>query len=158
MRYQEQIVKLTQKAVSDVIRAAEALPSDMREWSPAPEARSVMSQMQELAAASGWLLEIMQSRRMPEMSEDAKREIDDLVDQFHTFDDCVLGLKLGTAKLCDAIGAFPVEALEDEIVLPFGGGQTITMADAMGLHYWNLTYHLGQINYIQTCLGDMVMH
>jgi hypothetical protein len=125
MRYQEQIVKLTQKAVSDVIRAAEALPSDMREWSPAPEARSVMSQMQELAAASGWLLEIMQSRRMPEMSEDAKREIDDLVDQFHTFDDCVLGLKLGTAKLCDAIGAFPVEALEDEIFLPFGGGQSI---------------------------------
>jgi len=24
--------------------------------------------------------------------------------------------------------------------------------------YWNITYHLGQINYIQTLYGDSVMH
>jgi hypothetical protein len=35
---------------------------------------------------------------------------------------------------------------------------TVTIADVLGMHYWNLTYHLGQINQIQMMLGDRQMH
>ena len=42
--------------------------------------------------------------------------------------------------------------------LPFGGGMTVSMADVLMMHYWNATYHLGQINQIQLMLGDKAMH
>ena len=35
---------------------------------------------------------------------------------------------------------------------------TMTLADVMMLCYWNIVYHLGQINQIQLMLGDEEMH
>jgi hypothetical protein len=32
------------------------------------------------------------------------------------------------------------------------------MADILFACYWNLTYHCGQVNYIQMLLGDTDMH
>jgi hypothetical protein len=32
------------------------------------------------------------------------------------------------------------------------------MADMLFMGYWNLTYHMGQVNYIQMLLGDTEMH
>ena len=32
------------------------------------------------------------------------------------------------------------------------------MADILMLHYHNMTYHLGQINFIQLMYGDKEMH
>ena len=57
-----------------------------------------------------------------------------------------------------AISDFPEGKLDEEITLPFGGGMTMTMADLLGLPYWNTVYHLGQINQIQLMLGDREMH
>ena len=62
------------------------------------------------------------------------------------------------ADLCHAVAAIPDAALEREITLPFGGGTVMTLADALGLPAWNMTYHLGQINLIGLMLGDRRMH
>jgi hypothetical protein len=35
---------------------------------------------------------------------------------------------------------------------------TVSLADVCFLHYWNTVYHLGQVNYLQTLLGDREMH
>jgi len=95
---------------------------------------------------------------MPEFDDHAKREAGRLAASFDTFAKCRERMQAGTGRLCHAIERFPDGRLEEEIFLPFGGGVSLTMADVLALHGWNLTYHLGQINYLQTLLGDRAMH
>ncbi|MDR3689205.1 MAG: hypothetical protein P4L46_07485 [Fimbriimonas sp.] len=158
MRYQDQVVRSTQKALDDVCRAALSVPSDRLEWIPMGDARSVLSQMQEVATAGTWFLPIVRDRKPPEFDEHARREAIRLRRSFDTIEKCVEGARDTTSDLCRAIAAFPDDALEDEMQLPFGGGVVMTMADVLGMHYWNMVYHLGQINQIQLLLGDREMH
>ncbi len=155
MRYQDQIVRSTQKALEDIVRAALAVPDEKVGWVPLGEARSVLSQMQEVAMGGEWLLPLIRGQQADSdahaAAEGRRRDTDSLVS-------CISAARASTMELCAAIEAVPDEELERELHLPFGGGMTVTIADVLGMHYWNLTYHLGQINQIQMMLGDRQMH
>ena len=158
MRYQDEIVRITQKALDDVCRAALAIPADKQDWTPMGEARSVLNQMQELAVAASWFLDIIQDLRV---TREPERDIDEMMvraREIKSIEDCVETARKTTSELCRAISTFPEEALDAEVTLPFGAGQTASMADMLYMHAWNLTYHLGQINQIQLMLGDREMH
>ncbi len=148
---------MTQKSLGDVLRAVDALPEDRLEWAPSDTSRSVLSQMQEIAISASWFLAFIERKRAPS-GEDHEVKKSQMNGAPTTIDACKELAQASTAALCEAISDFPDEALEDEVTLPFGGGLTCTMADVLGLQAWNLTYHLGQINYLQTMLGDRVMH
>lgn len=158
MRFQEQIVRMTQRALQDLIRAAEAFPSDRLEWSPAPTGRSALSMMQEAATSARWLLPLIESGSMPAFDDHARREAAALRASYDDLPKCVAASLAGTGELCRAILALPDSQLEQEIQVPFGGGTMMTLADVSSLHYWNLVYHLGQLSYIQTLYGDLEMH
>jgi len=158
MRYQDQVVRATQKALDDVCRAALSVPSDKLEWVPMGDVRTVLSQMQEVATAGNWFLPIIRDRKPPEFDEHARKEAVRLRQSFDTIEKCVEAARDSTSDLCQALAAFPDEALEDEMRLPFGGGVVMTMADVLSMHHWNMVYHLGQINQIQLMLGDREMH
>ncbi len=158
MRFQDQVVRSTQRALDDVCRAALAVPAEKVEWVPLGDVRSVLSQMQEIATAGNWFLPIVKDRKPPEFDEHARKEAMRLRQSFDTVEKCVEAAKDSTSNLCRAISAFPDSALEEEMRLPFGGGITMTGADILGMHQWNMVYHLGQINQIQLMLGDRDMH
>jgi hypothetical protein len=158
MRYLDQLVKQTQKAVDDICRAAEALPADKEAWSPGGEARTVLDQMREVATQAAWFLPIIRDRKVPEFDRHAILEAKRLRESFDTIEQCAEAARSSTVELCQAISAFPESRLDEEIVMPFGGGSAMTMADVLGLPYWNMVYHLGQINQIQLALGDKEMH
>jgi hypothetical protein len=158
MRYQEQIVRMTQKALDDVCRAALAVEPDKVDWTPGGEARSVLSQMQEIAMAGKWFLPIIRDREVPEFGGHAQREAVRLRKSYDSLEKCVDGARATTSDLCTAILEFPDEHLEHEMQVPFAGGAVMTMADLIAMHYWNTVYHLGQINQIQLLLGDKEMH
>jgi hypothetical protein len=44
------------------------------------------------------------------------------------------------------IEAFPVEKMDEKVVLPFGGGMEKTFAELSLMNYWNTVYHEDQIN------------
>jgi hypothetical protein len=158
MRYQDQVVRATQRALDDIVRAAEAVPESKLGWVPMGEARSVLSQMQEIAASGDWFIPIVRDRTLPAFDEHARKESARMRAANDTLEKCIEAAKEGTSALCREIAHFPSESLEDELVLPFGGGIRMTMADILMLHYQNMTYHLGQINYVQLLLGDKEMH
>lgn len=158
MRLQDQVVRITQRALDDVIRAAEAVPADKIEWSPMGSARSVLSQMQEIAVSGEWFVPILRDRAVPSFDEHARKESARLMKENNTLEKCIETARTGTSALCQQIAAFPTESLEEELVLPFGGGTRMTMADILMLHHNNLVYHLGQINAVQLMLGDREMH
>ena len=158
MRYQDQIVRTTQKALDDVCRAAEAVPEDKVDWSVMGSVRSVLSQMQEIATAGRWFLPIVRDRTLPEFDEHAAREAGKLRKSYDTLEKCIDAARESTSELLQSVANFPDDALEDEITMPFGGGVAMTMADVLELHGWNMIYHLGQINQIQLMLDDREMH
>lgn len=151
-------MRATQKALDDVCRAAMSVPADKAEWVPMGDARTVLSQMQEVATAGRWFTPIVRDRKPPEFDEHARKEAIRIRQSFDTIEKCVGAARDSTSDLCQIIAAFPDSALEDEMVLPFGGGVVMTMADVLGMHHWNMVYHLGQINQIQLMLGDREMH
>jgi uncharacterized damage-inducible protein DinB len=158
MRYQDQVVRSTHKALEDVVRAARAVPEERLDWSPGGEARSVLNQMQEIATAGAWFLPVVRDGHVPEFDEHARREAARIRQSYDTLEKCIEAARQTTGELCRAIAAVPDERLEVEMRLPFGGGMNVTMADLLGMHAWNMIYHLGQINYVQLMLGDREMH
>ncbi len=158
MRYQDEIVRITQKALDDVCRAARSIPEDRADWVPMGEARSVLNQMQEIAVAATWFFNIVQDLKVPKEPDQSIDETMVRARKLLTVEACIDMARTTTAELCKAILAFPDEAMELEVILPFDEGQTVIMADVLFLHSWNLTYHLGQINQLQLMLGDREMH
>jgi hypothetical protein len=157
MSFQDQLVKSTQKALDDICRAALAVPADKIDWVPMGSARSVLSQMQEIAGAPKWFLPIIRDRKQPDFKEHARRAAQ-TGESLDTIEKCIEEARRTTGELVQAIAAFPTEDLDMELTLPFGGGMVMTMADILGMHQWNMIYHLGQINQIQLMLGDSEMH
>jgi hypothetical protein len=157
MRYQDQVVKLTQKALDDICRAALAIPEDRLEWAPQGAARHVLNQMQEIATSGTWFLPIVESGLIPVFDDETRQEHTRFRRTMSSLDACINEARESTGQLCQAIIAFPDKDLNKEVVFPFGAGKT-TMADILVMHHWNLVYHLGQINQIQLMLGDEVMH
>ena len=157
MRYQDQVVKMTQKALDDVCRAAAAVPAEKLDWSPMGKARSVLNQMQEIATSGTWFIPLVESRVLPVFDAEMAKAHTRFRNTFDTIEDCIAEARQSTGQLCQAIVAFPDVELDNEVTLPFGAGMT-TMADVLAMHYWNMVYHLGQINQIQLMLGDTKMH
>ena len=58
------------------------------------------------------------------------------------------------AELCQVLESVPDERLADVQSHPMDPARNVTTADLLFLAYWNLVYHTGQINYLQTMLGD----
>ena len=58
------------------------------------------------------------------------------------------------SELCQALEAVPDGRLYDQQPHPMDPSRQTTTADLLFLAYWNLVYHTGQINYLQTMLGD----
>lgn len=156
MRWQDFLVMQTQKALGDLIRAVEAIPEEKRNWNPAEGPRSALDQFREVAIAPELHFAVIESGEMPprELHVALMRRAKEL----HTFDEMREYARESTAKLCTLISSYPDEELEKEISLDFGGQSTWRMSEVLGLHYWNTVYHLGQVNYIQTMLGDRGMH
>ncbi len=158
MRYQDQVVRATQKALDDIVRAAQAVPEEKLDWSPGGVARSTLNQMQEIAVSGDWFVPIVRDRAVPAFDEHARKESGRLMRANDTLEKCIAAARTGTSALCQAIAAFPTDGLEDELVMPFGGGMRMTMADILLLHRDNMVYHTGQINFVQMLLGDREMH
>lgn len=157
MRYQDQVVKLTQKALDDICRAALAVPSDRMNWVPTGSMRSTLNQMQEIATSGTWFIPLVESGLLPVFDDETRAQHTRFRRTMDRLEDCVTEARQSTGQLCQAILAFPDDRLEIEVTLPFGGGKT-TMADVLQMHYWNMVYHLGQINQIQLMLDDTEMH
>lgn len=150
-------MKTTMKALDDVCRAARAVPADKQQWSPQGDARSTLDQMREIALQTPWFVRLLREKAPPEVHDETIRASMARTQGF-TVEECVEAARRALPELCAAIEAVTDAELEQEIDMPFGGGMRMTIADVVLLPSWNMTYHLGQINFIQLMLGDKKMH
>lgn len=144
------LAESTVKAAKDLVDAYLRLPEDKRAWKPADNSRTALDQMAECAILNGYTASLITTRAWP-------------VDGYETFLRSKEGaaalswerlnalLEENTQNVAEIIRAFPDAETSAKISLPWGES---TLAEVLAFPYWNMTYHLGQINYIGSLLDE----
>ena len=152
------IQQLTAKANGDVAaslaRALLAMPEEKQVWSPLEEGRTALNMVAECAVINRFGARVLRERVVPPLdSESYAAEVADL----DTADKAVEALHSSVEELGNAIESLPNDLLETNVQLPWDE-QPSTLGEATLMAYWNMVYHLGQVNYVQTLYGDREMH
>jgi hypothetical protein len=152
---QELAVTLSREASDSLMRTVAAMPGDKFTWKAMNEGRTALHQILECGGANRFIARLLEDRALPPPT--SREEVERINRELITPELAVEYLTSGTELLIAAIQAFPSEHLDDTIELPFRGGMTKSFTEVMVMGYWNMTYHLGQINFIQTLYGDREM-
>lgn len=134
------------------------MPADKLEWKPSETNRSAMELLQECAQSLGWPQFMLKENAFAgdpaEAFEKARLERA----AWTTIDACEKAAMDNWAETKRFIAEYPEGDLDREIELPFAPDLKLTVAEILASPYWNLTYHLGQLNYVQLMYGDRDMH
>ncbi len=152
------IISATERALTEIFRAASFVPEDKLTWQAGEGARPVMNILQECAHCPSWSVALLKERKMPEFTPEFMEQLRAMWAAWNTPAICEAQGKECLVEFKAAIEAFPESDMEQTMFMPFGGGREFAFWEVMMLPYWNLTYHLGQINYVQTLYGDKEMH
>jgi uncharacterized damage-inducible protein DinB len=158
VKLQEFVAKGTEEAGKNLFRTAKAMPADKLTWKPSDTARSALDQLQECAQAALWFLPMVMEHKSPSFKPEQFEEGRKARQQWDTLEKCEQVFWENTNKLLAAIRDAKDEDLGIQIQIPFAENWVASLAEVLLFHYWNTTYHHGQINYIQTIYGDTEMH
>ncbi len=155
MNFYDALERMTWEAVELLFRYARAVPEEKLHWRPAEHARSVVEILIENAVLPHALcLALTERPQTPDASlwqRAAQR-----AGNPSTLDACEQACRAGTAELLQAVRQLASDALEQTVMMPWG--KPMSLFELAYDHYWNLTYHLGQIAYIQLLYGDVGYH
>lgn len=158
--FQDQAAKMTRDAVESLLRAASFVPEDRLDWAPMGAARTVRDMLAEcITSAEGVAVmlttDFIQGRVGRAQFQDRRTQI---LENYPTLKGLSDLARAKYAELYAVIQNTPDGRLEQEFRLPFAPDKPFTGVDMLFNAYWNLVYHLGQVNYIQMMLGDTEMH
>ncbi len=153
MSFQGHVADITLKATETFLRYAKALPADKLDWKPAPESRSALSMLQEVAQDPRDLAKLFSGQEVPGSgTEEYLDRLQRERAEWTTLLECERVLEFNLSLLTKALRAFPSERLNEAVTEPWG--YETTYLELMMYQYWNTVWHTGQIAYIQTLLGD----
>ncbi len=143
---------MNNQAVEMFFGAVRKMPEDKQTWKPLDEGRSALEQAQELATAPALFLVHLAPNETPiyssfEEASAAGAQMD--------LNACEAECKRLTGKINEAISTMTPEQMAQQHKMPWG--MEHSGAEVAGFHYWNVVYHVGQVNYIQTLYGDHEM-
>lgn len=154
MTIQQMAAQLITEAAEALERNLAAMPADRQDWSAGRPGRTALEVVRECATTNHFLAQLLTQRGMPGAGGGAPVPPGECA----TPEQVLELLRAGRDALVAAVSAFPDEHLQDTVTLPFGGGMTLSFAQVMFKSYWHMTYHEGQVNYIQTLYGDTDWH
>ncbi len=158
MTFQQRVIELTRQAGEDLFRTARAVPPDRLTWRPLEMGRSVLDILQECAQQPAFLPRLLNPAAGPPPSPEERAALRAARQQWTTIDACEEAYRRNLDAAFQAIREVPDERLDEVVPLPFRPGATRTVAQLLMSVYWQLVYHTGQVNYIQTLYGDREMH
>ena len=155
---QQQASQMTQDALAALFSAARSVPRDKWDWVPAAEARTVQALLYECAMTTPFYSAAAQGRMKEFASLVPDAALKELwqrrAERAQTLEGAEAVAQETFSELCRRLEEVPDEQLDDRHLHPMDPSRTVTTADLLFLAYWNLVYHTGQINYLQTLLGD----
>jgi uncharacterized damage-inducible protein DinB len=147
----KEFVQRAESAVNKLVKGVVNVPEEKRGWKLADTSRSALDILNH---ASYWTLfmgRTLAGESLPASEEEWLSATPELKDPE------------GARELAERIGrefvavvqALSSQDLEREVEMPWGQQ---TVAQVILDNYWHLSYHEGQLNYIQTLLGDTEDH
>ena len=155
LNVQEVAANLTEKAASDLISVVTAMPEDKARWQPFPDTRPVLEQVVECCLANQMWANILQTHVhsvLPDgVAAQAYKDLD-------TVEKAVARLRETSTQLAEVIRNIPDANLPVIVSFPQKPEAGRPLAECCHHACWNMTYHLGQVSYIQTLYGDWEEH
>ncbi len=151
MTLKDYIILETEKSLKSVFEAARKVPSDKTDWKPLDNGRSVLDQLQECAFCPLWVPGLLEKRAF---DPSGFATYEETRKGWTTIDACEAAATTNMEAFKKAVNELPEADYGVEVNLPWGN---YTLAEVMGFPMWNLHYHAGQINYVQTLYGDFSM-
>lgn len=142
------LTKATRKAADELIAAIARIPEEKRDWSPGGKARTALDLFAECAILNGYTAELIRTRVWSDENYASygtdKKKIYEMSPEEQT-----TALNESVEKVIVAIQAVPDDALGVMIDMPWGAQ---SLEEICAYPYWNMSYHLGQTNYIASIL------
>lgn len=157
MTTKELIALLNEKAIEDLFRSARAMPEEKLSWRCADTSRTVLEILQECAQSVKWPQALSSPGGGPPDADAYAKALAER-ESWTTVDACEKAAQDNWVEAKEYIQNYPEDDLDRRIDLPFAPGLTLSVAEILASPYWNMTYHLGQINFVQTMYGDREMH
>lgn len=152
---QQAAASLTRKAASDLVAAAKATPEDKAVWQPFAEAWPILEQLVECCLTNKMWAGILQTHVHALLPEG---EADQAYQELDTLAKAAQQLQETSAGLATVIESLPDQALPVIVAFSWQPEAGKPVAECCFHACWNMTYHLGQISYIQTLYGDQEEH
>jgi|SRR5687768_15160838 len=141
------LVKVTEEAAKELEAAYLRIPEDKRNWCPMGDARTASDLIAECAILND-ISEMVRTRKFPDMDFEAYGRAK--TEMAKDWSELQAKLHESTAKAIATIGDVPDEDLKIEFPSPWG---PLSIQQTLAYPYWNMSYHLGQINYIASMVG-----
>ena len=138
-----------EKTRVELVTALLRLPEDKRNWSPMGSARTALDMVAECAILHGTTAGVIRNRAFDPSFDFGKFGADKaaLAEDWPKLQAL---LESNAAAISAAIMEVPDEDLNQSIAMPWG---PMPLADLIAYPYWNMSYHLGQINYLASMLN-----
>lgn len=144
--------KATETGAKYIANNINAIAEDKRNEVPAGNARSPLYIVAEAASVNGMVAKMLTGETMERPSSE---QTEAYLKTFDTAEKALAFLTKETDSLLAAIDALDESTLGDIIPTPIGERTRFGLAE---IPMWHMSYHDGQLNYIQTMLGDKEMH
>ena len=131
------------------------VPSDKLTWSPAPTAKSALEIAAHCAGYSGAFASIISVGGFPWSREEFRGPIQLAIDSITTLEQAETMLRKGIADSIAALGTVKPEQIDAMVDTPQGKTPFKFFLTLPAMHLEN---HDGQIDYLQTCWGDLEVH
>lgn len=143
---------LTRETAETLCYVARATPPERRGWRPLENGRSILEQVVECSVANQKWTQILRTRIWASYSEERWQHA---LSELDTLEKATARLRETAQALAEAIEAIPDGEMDQSIDAPWG---PYSLARCCVHAYWNMVYHEGQINYVQTLYGDFEEH
>ncbi|MER3466906.1 MAG: hypothetical protein C4340_07465 [Armatimonadota bacterium] len=156
MNLVEGLIEVTQEAVDDLFRYARSMPEEWLEFQPGGKARTVMSMLRECAGLPAMIEAHLRERPSEPMLEAQVAALWAPAKACRTIDECEALSRQNSERLYTAMREADLTDLYARVMMPWG--KEFTLLQLLFDHYWNLTYHLGQVGLVQLMHGDDSYH
>ena len=134
------------------------VPDDKLTWTPTPTAKSAIRIAAHIALYAGRFARMIKDGKLPASDNLtewlAQRNAEEAAITCRTEIESIF--RKGTDEVIVALDSLAPEAIGTS--LDSGLGWSMPMTRVMNFPGWHATLHAGQIDYLQTCWGDLEVH
>ena len=146
----------TTEAMDRFLHDLNFVPADKLTWRPTPTAKSALEIAAHCAGYSGAFASIIRAGKFPSSGEEFRSTVQSAIESITTLEQAEMMLRKGIADTIAALDTVKPEQIGATVDAPALGRTPFKFF--LTLPAMHLENHDGQIDYLQTCWGDLEVH